>query len=75
MNLRNFISPSSALGWYGDINYATCFLIKNLLAHAEEVTHVLGNTRAVPLALKSDAHKGRVFFLPKFEAVEGRFFS
>jgi len=41
---------------------------ENLLAHIQPVEHRLPNTRAVPLVRKEDAHKGRVSFLPKFEA-------
>ena len=41
---------------------------KNPLALARAGKHVPGNTRAVPLVRKNDAHQGRVSFLPKSEA-------
>lgn len=37
------------------------------LAYAHTTAHDIGNTRAVPLVRKDDAHKGRVSFLPKCE--------
>jgi hypothetical protein len=64
------LAASFALGRVPRINGLTPlqdFISGNSLAGCGVATHVTANTRAVPLVRKKDAHKGRVFFLPKFE--------
>jgi hypothetical protein len=40
------------------------------LASASDCAMVFGNTRAVPLVRKDDAHEGRVFLLSLFGALQ-----
>ncbi len=37
-----------------------------ILAHFDPIGMFESNTRAVPLVLRENAHKGRVFFCPSF---------
>jgi hypothetical protein len=56
------------VGLVGTVTSGSAQFGQKLLADAQTVEHGLGNTRAVPLVRKNDAHQGRVSFLPKFEA-------
>jgi len=61
-------NASGGAVWLGFLASAGLVIFEYLLADIQKAGHGLDNTRAVPLVRKEDAHKGRVSFLPKFEA-------